>query len=659
MATQNESNTVFMTPAEAERVRKTIQDRIQKCRESTGQPREPGDPKTLASQATSTSLMSDIDFGMGDKKSEPDTMVAFPVGCGYPPCTASLEDLEPMKLSDLRIETHHRGRVLSVRRVSPVVELVASSWTVVQDDTSDGAERLDVFLHKSKHGKDVLELGSEFLVKEPYFTLNNQGEPAIRIDHPSDLVVSVDNDDPESWRKATKDDTPARAVKTAVEYKEEGNAALKKQALLRAHASYTEGLKLVSKENTENGSLLNDLFRNRSYVNLLLQRHDEAKTDALASLTRLQDETHQSLDGKAYSRAGHAAYGLGQFEEAKGLFEEQLKLQPDDREAKINVRRVKLRLNEQSTGGYDFQKIVGSLAKTRRRADAASFHGYTEVKESPGAGRGLFATRDIESGEVIMCEKAFCVVWGQEAEAWSALACDLREDAAIRVFPAGLLKAIVQKLRNNPSHAEKVLDLYGDYQGLGKEPLRKDGDSVIDVFQVHDIVQRNAFGPGPAQPGEEEHVSSASTGLWVQAAYINHSCFSNARKDYIGDLMVLRATRKIAAGDEITHTYDETSDYDARAATLKSTWGFKCSCTLCAAEEADGPDLRKKRRGLEDQVNAFVQREYAPQAKKISIVKAKRLRRLINESYDDKRYSGLPRRSLSTIEQWLKAAPSS
>jgi len=41
---------------------------------------------------------------------------------------------------------------------------------------------------------------------------------------------------------------------------------------------------------------------------------------------------------------------------------------------------------------------------------------------------------------------------------------------------------------------------------------------VVDVFRVHDIVSRNAFGPG-SQFGEES-VSKASTGLWIWAAYI-------------------------------------------------------------------------------------------------------------------------------------------
>lgn len=657
MTANNATNTLFMTPAETERIQKTVRDRMQKCIESTGQPRQPNHRQTLISQGTSASLMSDIDFGMGEApKNRPDTMVVFTVGCEYPPSTALLRDLKPMELSELRMETHHRGRVLSLRRVSPVVEIVASSWTIVQGDSGDEVERLEVYLHKSAHGKDILDSGSEFLVKEPYFTLNNQGEPTIRIDHPSDLVVSADNkDDPEVWRKVNGDLNGAPSNKTAAMCKDEGNAALKKKAFVRAHASYTEGLKLVASNNVANESLSTDLSRNRSFVNLLLQRYDEAKTDALASLTHIQDENNKSLDSKAYSRAGTAAYSLGDFEEARGFFEEQVRLQPEDKEANINLRRVELRLKEQATGVYDFNKIVSRLSKARRRVDTSSFEGSIEVRESPGAGRGLFATRDLDANEIILSEKAFCIVWGLEAEAWTALTCDLRDDAEIRVFPAGLSQALVKKLLNNPSQIEKVMDLHGEYQGIGNKRHDRDGRPVIDAFQVHDIVQRNAFGPGP-QFGEKEDVSNVSTGLWVRAAYINHSCLSNATKDFVGDLMVLRATNRIAAGEEITHTYDDSTDYDARTAKFKSTWGFKCTCALCVAEEADGPELRKKRQELESLANSLAEQEDSIMTKRISLVKARRLRQSISDTYDDKRYSGLPRRSLLQIDHWLSEA---
>jgi hypothetical protein len=183
--------------------------------------------------------------------------------------------------------------------------------------------------------------------------------------------------------------------------------------------------------------------------------------------------------------------------------------------------------------------------------------------------------------------------------------------------------------------------------------------AVIDTFQVHDIVARNAFGLGPVYTdghhGDEDSCK-ASTGLWVQASYINHSCIPNTKKEYMGDLMVLRATGPIRAGEEITHSYDEPSDYYARTAALLNTWGFTCTCGLCVAERADSPDLRKKRRELEIEANAFIERNGALGAKRLSISKVQRLARSINDTYDDERYNGLPRVALLRIQKWLAEA---
>jgi tetratricopeptide (TPR) repeat protein len=675
MSLNNHNSTIFLTLEEAERVRKTLKGRLQKCQELAGQPRVPADPKTSLNQVGTASLLADIaatpEPGLKAQNGRPDAMVAFAVGNPYPPCTVLLQDLKPMKLSDLRMETHHRGHVLTVRRVAPVVKLVAFSWTVVQEESSGEMERLEILLHKSKHDQDILEAGSIFDLKEPYFTLSDQGEPTLRIDHPSDIVGCMDNlrtDSPYSSTDETNGSggaaaPAALAAKTARECKEEGNTALKQKALRLAHANYTQGLQLLTMDGATKEDLTCDLFRNRSFVNLVLNRLDEAKADALASLTDLEDRNHKELDSKAYSRAGSAAYNLGEFQEAKSFFEEQQKLSPSDKGATTNLRRTELRLREQATGVYDFKKIKARLLMahpSHPRVDATSFTHNAKIGESSGRGRGLFATRDMGSGEIILCEKAFCVVWGHEDEALTAMTYDGRDDR-IRVVPAGLCKAIVQKLLNNPSQGNKVMDLYGDYRGLGKQLIMGDSGPVIDAFQVHDIVARNAFGTGLESSGghsREENAINASTGLWILASYINHSCIPNAKREYLGDLMVLHATRPIGAGEEIMHSYDECSDYDVRTAALMNTWGFTCTCALCSAEKADSPALRKKRRELESEVNALVERDEAVGAKRLSIIKARRLVRSINDTYDDERYHGLPRMALLRIEKWLTEATS-
>ncbi|KAL2021672.1 hypothetical protein VTK56DRAFT_6764 [Thermocarpiscus australiensis] len=658
MTSQHAGNTIFLSEQEAERIRNTIRDRLKKCSALVGHARQPRDSKAAISQATGASLMADMggapDPDTAQAKGRGGTLPVLAVGQPYPPCTVSLQDLRPMKLADLRMDAHHHGRRLTLKRASPVVTLTARSWTMVQDEAGDQVERLEVCLHTSRHGEDVLESASAFVIKEPYFTLTEQGEATLRIDHPSDLIVcrkEIANSSLASAEDATAAEKVARSCK------DKGNAALAEQDLPLAHAHYTEGLKVARQDvlfNT-NPDLARDLSRNRAHVNLLLDRLDEAKTDALASLIGREDQRSKDLDSKAYFRAGSAAYNLGQYQDAKGFFEERLKLMPGNKEASAFLRKIETRLREQETGSYDLQKIRAGLSRARPRVDAASFIRNTRVGDSPGRGRGLFATRDIPAGEIIMCEKAFCVVWGHESAALTAMTYDVRDDR-IRVSPVGLSRSIVQKLLNNPSQIDRVMDLYGDYQGDGQKtvPGTEDGP-VVDTFRVHDIVSRNAFGPG-SQYGEEEGASNASTGLWIWAAYINHSCIANAKKEYIGDLMVLRATQPIAAGEEIFHAYDESSDYDARQKALMTTWGFECDCALCAVERADDPAVRKKRLELANEADAFVAREHWAGAKRLAVAKAQRLARAVDDTYDGERYKGLPRLATRRIREWLASA---
>ncbi|GKT89204.1 TPR domain-containing protein (tetratricopeptide) [Colletotrichum tofieldiae] len=654
MTHQNGGNTVLLTEQEAQRIRATVQETRKKCSERKGNARESIDAHATVSQATGTSLM--MDMGSMTGQGQRDSLPALGVGQTYPPSTASLQDLKPMEFTELQMDTHHRGRSLAVKRAKrcPVVALAARSWTVVQDEEEKETERLEICLHKTTDGEDTLESARRYIIKEPYFTLTEDGEATLRVDHPSDLVVCQDEIVKGS---STQMEDAAKAEELAKKCKDKGNAALQKKDLPLTRESYSQGLKLARQEAVQktNSDLARDIARNRAHVHLLLDRQDEAIADAKASLIGADDQRSKELDSKAYFRAGSGAYNLGQYQEAKEYFELAKKLAPEEKGAIIYLRKVEMRIREQVKGDYDLQKIRANLSRASPRADAASFTSKTEVKDSTGRGRGLFASRDIAAGEVVMVEKAFCVVWGHESEVLTAMTYDVRDDR-IRVAPVGLTKAITQKLLRNPSQIERVMDLYGDYQGKGKAAVKTQEGPVVDVFRVHDIVSRNAFGPG-GQYGEEG-VRNASTGLWVWAAYINHSCIANAKKEYVGDLMVLRALRPIKKGEEIFHSYDESADYEARQRALMTTWGFECSCALCAAEKTDDDKLRKKRYSLANDADDFVNTTHWTNAKRIAIAQARRLAREIDATYEEKKYEGVPRLASERIREWLaKATP--
>jgi hypothetical protein len=88
-----------------------------------------------------------------------------------------------------------------------------------------------------------------------------------------------------------------------------------------------------------------------------------------------------------------------------------------------------------------------------------------------------------------------------------------------------------------------------------------DGSPTIDTFQVQTVIEYNSFGYtsgrfsrayGNAVYAEE---GARSSGLWCQASYMNHACLFNAQRSFIGDMMIVRATKDIPGGTEITIPY--------------------------------------------------------------------------------------------------------
>jgi tetratricopeptide (TPR) repeat protein len=661
--------TIHITPSEASRIQSRIKDRKAKCSQLAGSARQQPDKQALHQTITMLNLTNDMDlmgsggfggggFGGGEQEEKSEAITVLSINPPYTPSTAELGELEAMKLGDLVMEKRHEGKKLRVRRREAVVELKGRSWSVVEDVGGEDVERLEVVLHKSRGGEDWLDsipMGIEFTVKEPLFTLNDDCEPTLRVDHPADVIVHWE----ESIVGAVEKTAASSAVERATKCKESGNAALKRKELLDAHAQYSAGLAILAEsqeEQEETTKLSRDIHRNRAHVNLQLQRMDEAKLDGLAAVTNIDDARYKDLDSKAYFRAACAAYNLGQWQEAKTLFEKQQSLAPADKDAAANLEKLKKRFSESESGEYDFDKIRAGLSKLRPRVDAADYEGPTERKESKGHGFGLFATKDMPAGAVILCEKALAIVWSHEADGWTALTVDAR-DGQTRVQPVGLTKNLVAKLTANPSLIAKATSLFGDHAGLGTQVLIKDGAPVIDTFQIHDIVSRNAFGPGEIFASKQQQDGrKASTGLWVRSAYINHSCIPNAAKDSVGDLMIFRAVRNIAAGEEITHCYSEAIDLKDRAANLKTTWGFECDCKLCKAEKKDGAALRTKRMELMGQAEALMARDDVRIAKRVTVGRLETVMKELNATYNEQRYQGIPRYGVERIQEWIGLA---
>jgi len=140
------------------------------------------------------------------------------------------------------------------------------------------------------------------------------------------------------------------------------------------------------------------------------------------------------------------------------------------------LRRAKLRLEEQNTGRYNFEKMYNEAMEMKVPIlDHATFIGPVEVKQIPCHGRGHVTSRNVEAGELLLCEKAFaycCNASATDGQAGMNLgAGDLK---------SYLTRVIIHKLSNNPSLIPKFTALWsGDYKSVPAELA--DGVPVIDT----------------------------------------------------------------------------------------------------------------------------------------------------------------------------------
>ena len=148
------------------------------------------------------------------------------------------------------------------------------------------------------------------------------------------------------------------------------------------------------------------------------------------------------------------------------------------------LERVRNRLQERA-GIYDFSGMLKETLK-QTRLDRASYKGCVEVRtcKDKSRGRGLFLTKAVKAGELLLCEKAF-----------SVSLMSIKETVAQKLHGDGLDEAVdslqkdcVFQLHRNPSLIPAFTELYsGNYHP--EEVTQVDGQPIIDGYVNNAIVE--------------------------------------------------------------------------------------------------------------------------------------------------------------------------
>jgi hypothetical protein len=204
--------------------------------------------------------------------------------------------------------------------------------------------------------------------------------------------------------------------------------------------------------------------RNRALAHL-----NTSHFDAVLSDTGYPEFSLDSPSEKALFRAAEALYKLERFIECVEVLVKLRAYFPDNNSAVVILDRAQARIREEKTGLYDFKQLQVKASNLRPpHLDCATYIGPVEVKATKSKGRGLFVTKAVKAGGLLLCEKAFCHTYASKQDESSSKVTtllNLETNLASRGTHADLMKQIVQKLFRNPSIAPKFTTLYhGTYK---------------------------------------------------------------------------------------------------------------------------------------------------------------------------------------------------
>ena len=168
---------------------------------------------------------------------------------------------------------------------------------------------------------------------------------------------------------------------------------------------------------------------------------------------------------KALFRAARALYGLRQYGKCHDRLLEMRTLYPASASAKKDLERCEMRLREQS-GEYDFESMLDEAVRKSPTPDmdCASYLGPVEVRQCAikSHGRGLFTTKAVEAGELLLVEKGFSAAFPDHDDTDTPYDASIgvRSKKSLQELQAELTASTYLKLRRNPSLIKAFASLY-------------------------------------------------------------------------------------------------------------------------------------------------------------------------------------------------------
>ncbi|TDL25417.1 hypothetical protein BD410DRAFT_896296 [Rickenella mellea] len=532
----------------------------------------------------------------------------------------SPEDLQPLLISSMLAPKRHEGFYLLCRTITepsgssayvhtpllltklPKVRQVSITIGIEDVEGSAGIVVISNFPTLTFATPDELDvvcpLGTIIAVREPVYKFSEGDDmPFIRVHSPSDVVFLTSTSDilrGLTWSSDAIAPLPPTPRPSVEGWRLLGISQFKAQHWLAAAISFTHGLSLDPQAHV--------LRLNRSECYLRLGWFVSALHDskhALLSGEILDDK----LIGKAVFRTAKVLYRLGRYSEAL----EMAKRRPDDEDCKPWISRSSDRLLEQSTSCYNWKDIFLTSQDPSADIDVAEFTGPIEVRKSEGmgGGRGVFVTRSVQVGELLIVSKPISLIYTRklpEKEAFTALYSsdtDTGDPNAASVIGALYAGSGSEPHSYPPPPPPPPQHPSDDVKSTGYS-FRSCSD--IDMAMIEHVCTLDGVGIIPlakARPAPESTGSSIAdlraVGIYPLPSLCNHSCIPTSNRVFFGDVLVIRASRNLKKGEELTVQYVPGELPFTERQERLSKFDFVCYCPLCTADRADGDDAPRIR----------------------------------------------------------------
>ncbi|WVQ81853.1 hypothetical protein IAT38_003980 [Cryptococcus sp. DSM 104549] len=526
-----------------------------------------------------------------------------------------IEELEKMSIKDLTCPRRHGGRVLFGRVISKPVTGIGITFHIEDSTGLVLPIHLEFPNPVPRHGPDhnrtindkIYPIDTILAIKEPVLRYGMKGGYMLAVDVPTD-IVELPPSSPLLEGMSWAIPSIGKVVATWENYKEDGNKELKNGNPIIAIRRYTIALR--------DAEVLSDPYKcfilllNRSQANLELRLYGAAYRDA-SKARKLVDQFSLPITPMQRSRIAwrlaSAAYGLRLYDKAAELAEECGAMPELEKTLPILLEKIAARKVERNEGRFDWLAMLEAVHESGTPSlDVADFTGPVEVRATAEGGWGLFVTRDVKRGELLLVSKAVVCGWSAHLHKLAYSIIDQESKNVVPHMTAFAVERLVGKLVDDRSLA-KVLDglptlknpipaQIPTFTNLSDAERIRELESAtlcqVDREKILDVLERNTFKLAvlhlldDASRKSPHGIQAEADGLFGLPMVAKRVCWGgNITRNAFGDVLVIRAAQSLSKDTELLlpEPPSDAMDRPARLPSLLDTSG----CPLCEADKKD------------------------------------------------------------------------